>query len=179
MSWMLEYGMKCDLLNRSQISTPPPKKHQTTTRKPSTDIRNENHQIPPEHPLENVGLPTPAWKLGNPTCTNHSSEAGPACYFRRQSLLKTSALALVPLSLPKKLHKNPPLEKFRPRSIGGAPNERRRRRVEKRSSKRVFWRKLMEWNWGFWCEVGQRLMSNCIQPGTRHILCLVQPLNQI
>ena len=32
------------------------------------------------------------------------------------------------------------LRKFRPRSIGGAPKEWRRRRAEKRSSKRVFWR---------------------------------------
>ena len=26
---------------------------------------------------------------------------------------------------------------------------------------------LVEWNWGFWCEVGQRLMSNCTQPGSQ------------
>ena len=123
---------------------PPPqkKKLQTTTRKLSTDIRNENHQIPPEHPLENSnkGLPTPAWELGNPSFTNHISEGPPIFILEDRSLLKTSALALAPPPSPKKLHNKPPLRKFQPRSIGGAPKEWRRRRAEKRSSKRVFWR---------------------------------------
>ena len=127
LSWPKLNDLKCMDWNvtfwtGSQFLPPPPPKKllQTTTSKLSTDIRNENHQIPPEHPLENSnkGLPTPAWELGNPSFTNHSSEGPPHIILEDRSLLKTSALALAPPPSQRSCTTNPPLENSGPGPLG-------------------------------------------------------------
>ena len=95
------------------ISAPPPKNPlQTTTRKLSTDIRNE----PPDPSRTSVGklqqgTPHPSLRTGQPHFYKPLLR-NPPYHFRRQVFSENISSRFRPPSLPKKLHNNPPPQKI-------------------------------------------------------------------